>query len=57
MILIDVGIKVKVHSFLIMAAVSLLVPSVLRLEYEKRGNHKDEMEPKDQRERRSEVSC
>lgn len=51
MILMDVGIKVKVHSFPIMAAVSLLFSSFLSLEYEKRGNNKDEIEPKDQRER------
>lgn len=44
MILMDVGIKVKVHSFPIMAAVSLLFPSFPSLDYEKRGNNKDQRE-------------
>lgn len=51
MILMDVGTKVKVHSFPIMAAVSLLFPGFPSLDYEKRGNSQDEMEPTDQRER------
>lgn len=53
MILTDVGVKVKVHSFPIMVAASSLVPSFLSWAYEKGGNNKDEIEPKDRRERMS----